>query len=166
MNTLVYDVEFPDGEVKEYSENVIAENLLSQVDDEGFTVTLFDSILEYNKDGSATEKKYLYSRTRSGTKRMRKTTCGRKFLILWKDGTKTWVALKDIKESHPVELVEFAKSRGIATETAFAWWVSLTLRKYDIIISAINSCIRKTTKKYGIEVPTSNKHAKELDPQE
>ena len=110
MNTLVYDVEFPDGEVKEYSENVIAENLLSQVDDEGFTVTLFDSILEYNKDGSATEKKYLYSRTRSGTKRMRKTTCGRKFLILWKDGTKTWVVIKDMKESHPVELAEFAKS--------------------------------------------------------
>ena len=36
INTCVYDVEFPDGEVKEYSANVIAENLLSQVDTQGF----------------------------------------------------------------------------------------------------------------------------------
>ena len=53
LNTLVYDVEFPDGEVKEYSANIIAENLLSQVDDEGFTLTVFDSILEHTKDDNA-----------------------------------------------------------------------------------------------------------------
>ena len=46
----MYDVKFPDGEVKEYSANVIAENLLSQVDSEGFTLTVFDSILEYARD--------------------------------------------------------------------------------------------------------------------
>ena len=40
LNSVVYDVEFPDGEIHEYSTNVIAENLLSQVDDEGFTVTV------------------------------------------------------------------------------------------------------------------------------
>ena len=33
LNGLLYDVEFPDGQVKEYAANVIAENLLSQVDD-------------------------------------------------------------------------------------------------------------------------------------
>jgi hypothetical protein len=36
LNLIVYDVEFPDGEVKEYAANIIAENLLSQVDSEGF----------------------------------------------------------------------------------------------------------------------------------
>ena len=44
MNTLVYDVKFPDGEVKEYLANVIAENLFSQVDDKGFALHVFDSI--------------------------------------------------------------------------------------------------------------------------
>ena len=97
LNTLVYDVEFPDGEVKEYSANVIAENPLSQVDDEGFLLTVFDSILEYTKDDSAIEKKDLYFKTRSGKKRMRKTTCGWEFLVLWKDVSKTWVPLKDMK---------------------------------------------------------------------
>ena len=72
----MYDVEFPDGEVKENSANVIAENLLSQVDDEVFLLTVFNSILEYTKDGSAIEKKDLYFKIRSGAKHMRKTTCG------------------------------------------------------------------------------------------
>eukprot|EP00980_Cylindrotheca_fusiformis_P000803 scaffold196_cov113-Cylindrotheca_fusiformis.AAC.4 len=41
-NTMSYDVEFDDGMVKEYSANVIAEELFNQTDDEGFTVTHFD----------------------------------------------------------------------------------------------------------------------------
>ena len=94
---------------------------------------------------------------------MRKSTCGYKFLILWKDGKETWIALKDMKESHPVELAEFAKSRGLASKPAFAWWVPYTLRKRDIIISSIKARIRRTTHKYGIEIPTSHKAAKELD---
>ena len=42
MNTLIYDVKFPDGEVKEYDANTTAENILSTVDGEGYTVTEFD----------------------------------------------------------------------------------------------------------------------------
>ena len=70
---------------------------------------------------------------------MRKTTCGWKFLVLWKDGYETWVPLRDKKESHPIEVAEYAKSRGIDKETAFAWWLPYTLLKRDIIISAINT---------------------------
>ena len=36
--------------------NVIAEKLLSEVDDEVFTLTVFYSILEYTKDDSAIDK--------------------------------------------------------------------------------------------------------------
>ena len=50
LNSVTYDVEFPDREVREYAANVIAENLLSQVDDEGFTVTLLDSTLKREKN--------------------------------------------------------------------------------------------------------------------
>lgn len=35
LNTLVYDVEFPDGNVKKYEANVIAENVLNQCDIDG-----------------------------------------------------------------------------------------------------------------------------------
>ena len=32
LNTIIYEVEFPDGQVKDYAANVIAENMLTQVD--------------------------------------------------------------------------------------------------------------------------------------
>jgi hypothetical protein len=68
-----------------------------------------------------------------------------------------------VKESHPVETAEFATARSIADEPAFAWWVPYTLRKRDIILSKINARIRKTTHKYGIEIPTSVQKAMEID---
>ncbi len=40
MNSIIYEVEFPDGQVKEYSANTIAENMLARVDSNGFTMTL------------------------------------------------------------------------------------------------------------------------------
>jgi hypothetical protein len=68
-----------------------------------------------------------------------------------------------MKESHPVEVAEFAKARGIDGEPAFVWWVPYTLRKRDVILSAVKSRIRKTTHKYGIEIPTSLVHGYEID---
>ena len=65
-----------------------------------------------------------------------------------------------MKESHPVELAEFAKSRGLASEPAFAWWVPYTLHKRDVIILSIKTRIRRTTHRYGIEILTSHKAAK------
>ena len=47
LNSMIYEVEFPDGMVKEHSANVIAQNLLSQIDSEGFNNTTFDSIIDY-----------------------------------------------------------------------------------------------------------------------
>ena len=94
---------------------------------------------------------------------MRKTTCGWKLLVLWKDGSETWIPLKDMKESHLVKTAEYAKSREIQNEPAFAWWVPFTLRKRDVNISAIKSRIQRTTHKYGIEIPRSVKHAGKLD---
>ena len=35
FNCMVYEVEFSDGQVKEYAANVIAKNMLSQVDADG-----------------------------------------------------------------------------------------------------------------------------------
>eukprot|EP00957_Ditylum_brightwellii_P063583 4826828-Ditylum_brightwellii.AAC.1 len=50
MNTMIYDVEFPDGQVREYAANLIAENMLTQVDSDGYTKTLMESIVDYKKD--------------------------------------------------------------------------------------------------------------------
>ena len=68
-----------------------------------------------------------------------------------------------MKESHPVELADYASARGIADEPTFKWWVPYTLRKRDVILSAVNKRIRKTTHKYGIEIPTSVEHSYAID---
>ena len=56
------------------------------------------------------------------------------------------------------------KARGIDDEPAFAWWVPHNLSKRDMIISKINTRVSRKMHKFEIEVPTSIKQAKQIDP--
>ena len=75
-NSIVYEVEFPDGQVKEYVANIIADNIFSQVDEEGFSKSFFDCIMQYKKDDSAINKADRYILTRRGRRKLRQTTKG------------------------------------------------------------------------------------------
>ena len=67
LNSIVYDVEFPDGNVKEYSANIIAENMLTQVDSDGFTMTMMEGIIDHKIDTDvAVSKLDMYVVTRRG----------------------------------------------------------------------------------------------------
>ena len=101
--------------------------------------------------------------TKRGNRVQRKTTIGWKFLCDWKDGSQTWVPLKLLKESNPVEVAEYVKARNVDDEPAFAWWVPYTLQKRNRIIPAVNSCVQKAAHKFGIEIPTSIEHCKWLN---
>eukprot|EP00957_Ditylum_brightwellii_P050389 3820824-Ditylum_brightwellii.AAC.1 len=50
MNTMIYNVEFPDRQEHEYAANIIAENMLTQVDLDGYTKNLMELIVDYKKD--------------------------------------------------------------------------------------------------------------------
>jgi hypothetical protein len=50
LNTRVYEVMFPDGELRRYSANVIAENMHSQVDSEGYQYQLLDEIVAHRSN--------------------------------------------------------------------------------------------------------------------
>ena len=52
LNSMMYEVEFVDRQVWEYSANVIAENMLTRVDLEGFSTTLMEGIDDCYKDES------------------------------------------------------------------------------------------------------------------
>ena len=91
------------------------------------------------------------------------TTKGWKLLCSWKDGSSSWVPLKDLKESNPIEVAEYAVANKISEEPAFIWWVRSFLRKRDRIIKKVNKRHLKRTHKYGIEVPRDVKHALEID---
>ena len=81
-----------------------------------------------------------------------KTTAAWDLLVQWKNNTELWTELSMMKESHPDELAEFARERGISDKPACCWWVPHTLKKRDAIISAVNMRVRKVNHKYGIEL--------------
>ena len=160
----MYEVELADGRIKEYGANIIAENMLTQVDSNGFSLALMEGIIDYKHDDLiAIPKAEKSITTGRGQRRLWKTMAGWKLLVKWKDQSESWVKLSELKESHPVETAEFAKSRGIDDKAAFIWWVPHTLRKRNAVISAVKTRLRKTTHKYGIEIPISVEHTMEID---
>ena len=163
LNTLVYEVQFPDGTLKHYSANIIAENILQQVDSAGHHSHTLEGILEARKGKKALGKDNAFVVDRNGRRSLRKTTMGWDLLVKWREGPTQWIPLKILKESNPVEVAEFVMARGLEKEPAFAWWVPFTLKKRDAIIASVRSRVRKRTHKYGIEVPTSIEHALEID---
>jgi hypothetical protein len=77
LNTMIYEVEFPDRQLKDYAANVIAESMLTQVDSDGFSITMIEAMIDYQKDKAvAVPKIDKYLITTSGHKRLRKTTVG------------------------------------------------------------------------------------------
>ena len=163
LNSLVYDVEFPDGVVKQYAANVIAENVLSQVDTSGFHTQALDCIVLHERLGNAVSHKNAYVTTKRGVRKMRQTTIGWRFLCEWKDGSSSWVSLKSLKESNPVEIAEYVTALGLNDEPAFKWWVHYTLKKRDAIIAAINTRVRKKTHKFGIRIPGNSQEAHAIE---
>ena len=81
-------------------------------------------------------------------------------LVKWKDGSTTWISLKDVKELHPVQLEEYAAPNRISFEPAFAWWDPYVLKKRNRILANIKSKYWIRSHKYGIEIPKSVKRAK------
>ena len=50
LNTITYDIEFSDGQVKEYGANIISKNMFIQVNLDGYSLSLIDSIIDHSKD--------------------------------------------------------------------------------------------------------------------
>ena len=74
LNTILYDVQFLDGAIKPYSANLIAENILTQVDSDGYHNQLLEGILDHSKDKQAVENKDQWIVTKHGRQSIRKTT--------------------------------------------------------------------------------------------
>ena len=97
LNTLMYDVEFPDGATNPYASNMIAKNIHNYMDSDGHRSRPFGEILNYCKTANA----FVISDTtdvgQNGRRYQRKTTVGLNLLIGIKDGSEKWYPLKDMK---------------------------------------------------------------------
>ena len=129
MNSIIYDVAFPDGTVKEYAANVIAENIYRSVDINGIEQLSLDCILDHHKGEKAIPKSDGYLITKKGKRRMRKITIGWKILVRWKNKLEQWVDLRLIKDNYLVQMAEYAMANKLTNEPAFYWWVPYTIKK-------------------------------------
>ena len=163
LDTRKYHVEFADGTSEIISANVIAENVMANVDEEGHRQMLIDSIIDHRTTSDAIPKSQGTYTTLNGLKRKKRTTRGWEFCIKWKGGSSDWVSLKDLKDSYPVQLAEYCQMKKIDDEPAMAWWTPHVLKKRDRIIKKVKGKFWERTHKYGIRVPRNIKEAKEID---
>jgi hypothetical protein len=161
LDTRMYEVEFPDGSTEAVMTNLIAENLYLQVNAEGNSFSVIKEIIDHRKDGHALSKDNGTTNIRQ--RRLKCTTQGWDHKCKLGDGTMTWIPLKDLKDSMPVQVAEYAIANKIAKEPAYAWWVQDILRHSNWIIGKVKTRYWKRTHKYGIELPKMIKQAYEID---
>jgi hypothetical protein len=75
--------------------------------------------------------------------------------------------LKQLKESNPIEVTEYAKANQLDAEPAFDWWVSTVLRHRKRIIKTAQTRHKRAGYKFGVRLPRTNDiaDAKALDRQ-
>ena len=89
LDTRLYEVEFPDGDVAEFTANVIAENMFSQCDGARNQYWLMSGIVDHKSNNKAVSKSDRYVVIR-GRQFPRKTTVRWKLCIEWRDGSTSW----------------------------------------------------------------------------
>ena len=81
LNSIIYNVGFLDGDIKQYATNTIAQNIYSQIDSDCYYHTVLETIIYHSKNYQAVVKDYKYFTTFSVNQRLRKTTIGWNIII-------------------------------------------------------------------------------------
>ena len=165
LDTRIYEVQFDNGTYADYSTNVIMENLYTQADEYGNTTKIFKGISNHRSTPDAIPKSDGWVTLNGNLRKRRVTTKGWDLLVDWVDGTQSWIPLHQIKKSNPLETAEYAISRNIQDEPAFAWWVNWTIKRRKYFIKKLKSTIHLNNMKYGIKIPKSVEEAYQLDKQ-
>ena len=76
LETRLYYVMFPYGAIQKYSANIIAENLYSQVNEDGHRNVMIDEIIDYTSDKTAVRKEDGFFTHRNGRKHRKITKKG------------------------------------------------------------------------------------------
>lgn len=115
LDTCVYNVQFLDGSIEEYTTNIISESIVDQSDDEGYYYNIMRVIVGYRRgsDAISIDKGTVKE---NGTKKKIVTTKGWDLHIEWDNGLNSWLPLRIVKNSYPVETAEYSISRGLQDE--------------------------------------------------
>ena len=163
LDTRLYEVEYLDGHKANLSANIIAENMYAQVDEHGHREVLFDEITDVRSNNEAIKPEDAFYTTPNGVEKRKHTTKGWEVMIRWKDGSTTWNTLKDVKDSFPLQLAEYAMQHDLVEFPAFKWWVEFVINRRKRSLSKVKSKYWLRSHKYGIKIPKSVKEALEID---
>ena len=128
MNTVLYEIKFDDGTSKAYGANIIAENMWRSVNNEGYQEDSLHSVVDIRFKTNAVKDTFMYDQ--NGKRILKKTTRGVDLLVALKSGknpdgtdrpSKSWIPLKELKESHPLEVAKFAVANRVNQMPAFKW---------------------------------------------
>jgi hypothetical protein len=144
FDTREYVIEFTDGSTENYFANVIAECMYAQVDAEGNQFQLLYEITNHRSDKLVIRIDDGFVTSRNGNRVPKPTTRGWSHLVSWKHGSSDWIPLKDLKDSYPVQIAEYAVANKIKNEPAFNWWVHTVLRKRNRIVAKVKRYWRTT----------------------
>ena len=121
------------------------------MDDNGDKFLILQEITSHQKDDAvAMTSSVAWEISHHCNRHRKRTTAGWLLEVLWKGGTITWVPLKDLKESNPLQVAEYVVAQNLIDEPAFAWWAIPTIQSRDQMIGAIKARFHKKTHKYGI----------------
>ena len=95
---------------------MIAESMYSQCDPDGDEYILLDEIFDHRCMDTAIKLADQKVMRANGRTYLRRLTIGWQLCSQLKDGSSSWVNLADLKESHPMEVAEYAKIIGIDHE--------------------------------------------------
>ena len=94
----LYDVEYLDGIIETLAANVMAENIFSQVDEEGHLQLMIDEIIDHRSNSAALlYDDALYSTNNYNTCRKRITKVW-ELCVQWMDVSYHWIEINDIKK--------------------------------------------------------------------
>ena len=130
LDTWEYEVKFLDGHQESLSANIIMQHMFSQVDEEGQRHLSLHNIIDFHRDDSAIDKEDAFVVMQNGLKHHKLTTKGWQLLCQWKDSSTNWVALKDMKNSYPMQVADYAVANCIDDEPTLAWWVPDVFKKH------------------------------------
>ena len=99
----------------------------------------------------------------TGRKTRRRTTKGWDLLFQWKYGSNDWIALKDTKDSNPIEVAQYELNKKLSDEPAFDWWINTIRKQKKRLIKKVKYKYWMTTHKFGVRIPKTATEALSLD---
>jgi hypothetical protein len=164
LDTREYQVRYANGAMEELTAKIINESTMSQVDAAGKHNAIFKDIVDHRSDKTAVLPDDGYTLDRKGRRHQKITNKGWQLLVEWNDGTTEWLPLKDLKESHLIQVTEYAICNKIAEQPAFAYWVREVMRQRDRTIKKVKaSTAFSNSTKFGIRVPRTVKEALKIN---